>query len=256
MDGTDTWKQILLEWVCIIFSNGRLFHKIIFFLHFQSQANSTQFLSRTYYSLNKTDIYAFFTAYQSSIKTENIGALTLLQFLQGIFFINNFGNNKMSIIKNTYIFFVEYYPQFEVKLDPADRLQASTFVDIYSLFLHFACVRYPQKELQNLCNGLKDLSQVRIAAFFTALMTEQSHINHAVIQMAIGESSVAVTAAKCQRTDVDLLSPIRTGSGGGGSSSDGGGSTIFSPPTPRTKLLDNWNSENKMLKVLGVVFFI
>lgn len=161
-----------------------------------------------------------------------------------------------------FYFSPDYYPHFEIVLDPADRLQSAYYVDVYSLLLHFACVRYPQTELQTLCNGLNNESQVRIAAFFTALLMEQTHINHAVIQMAIGESA----SIKCQRgSDADLMSPLPCGrdSSSASSSSDGNGAgggkkaSLFSPPTPRTKMLNDWNLENKMLKVciMAVVLF-
>lgn len=101
--------------------------------------------------------------------------------------------------------------------------------------LHFACVRYPQADMHHMCKGLNEKSQVRIAAFFTALM-EKSSINRSVLEAAISESS----------NDKELLSPLKSFSSSGGSVSDG---NPFSPPTPRTKMMDHWNIENKQLKV-------
>lgn len=105
--------------------------------------------------------------------------------------------------------------------------------------LHFACVLYPQADMHQICKGLNEKSQIRIAAFFTALM-QKSSISKSVLETAIAES---VTASDTP----DLMSPLKSLSSSGGSVGDG--SMIFSPPTPRTKMMDCWNIENKQLKV-------
>lgn len=90
-----------------------------------------------------------------------------------------------------------------------------------------------------MCKGLSERSQVRIAAFFTALM-HQSSINRSVLDAAIADSN-----ASSDRSE--LMSPLKSFSSSGGSVGDG--SVTFSPPTPRSKQMDYWNVENKQLKV-------
>lgn len=95
-----------------------------------------------------------------------------------------------------------------------------------------------------MCKGLNEKSQVRIAAFFTALM-QRSSIDRNVLEAAIAESIAASDKP-------ELMSPFKSFSSSGGSIGDG--NMTFSPPTPRTKMMDYWNIENKQLKVQKHIF--
>lgn len=130
-----------------------------------------------------------------------------------------------------------HYPHFQQEVD--ETFNVDNYVYIFSLFLHYACVKCPHIEVQKLCNNLKEQSQQSIAVFFTMLLN-QKNIDKAKLLAAISEAGAI---------KIDLMSPVKSNSSAGDSSIENGIRTEYSPPTPRTKMLNEWNSENKQLRV-------
>lgn len=129
------------------------------------------------------------------------------------------------------------YPHCQPNLDEDGSPNTDNYIYVFSLLLHYACVKSPNERIQKMCNHLKDQSQQSIAVFFTMLLN-QKIIDKEILVNAMSEAG---------GVKAELLSPEKSGSSGG--SSGQCSRFTFSPPTPRTKLLNDWNSENKQLKV-------
>lgn len=62
--------------------------------------------------------------------------------------------------------FTEKYPEFTVKRTADKPMPISEYAYIYSLLLHFACVRSGDKHMQSICNNMIEKNQVIIAKYF------------------------------------------------------------------------------------------
>lgn len=80
-----------------------------------------------------------------------------------------------------------------MKLNEADnnngdaQLPEDEYVFVYSLFLHYSCVRYADIEMQNVCNGLLGKYQLIMAKFLESLIRTVKYTRES-IQDAIEEA--------------------------------------------------------------------
>ncbi|XP_073830569.1 mushroom body defect isoform X2 [Musca autumnalis] len=154
------------------------------------------FMERNYFNIEQSDIDAFYQNFSlQHPKTANNGKCRKLsEFLK------------------------ESYPQFEVHLDDENCLSSSDYIYIYSLLLHFCCVKHPQTVFHEICQRLPEYAQQCIASFFKELL-ETEPITKEALRHAIAE--VLTTHVSPPRLNDSISSnqsalSIFGGIGGGG----------------------------------------
>lgn len=128
-------------------------------------------------------------------------------------------------------FFSEYYLEFEPNLDASGIISLNDYMYIYSLFIHFSCVKYPKKFFHRVSMNLNDKCQEAVAQFLNIMMQNEK-FDRSTIRDAIYHASPAVP----RLSFVNLMSNLNTPKG------------KSSPPTPTGVLLDHRMREIKMLK--------
>lgn len=91
--------------------------------------------------------------------------------------------------------FSDYYPEFHLKEVHSDnnngetQLSEDEYVYVYSMLLHYSCVRYPDAEMQNVCSGLLEKYQIVVAKYFDFMCKAVKHTRECIqdaIEEAIG----------------------------------------------------------------------
>ncbi|XP_061392877.1 centromere-associated protein E [Musca vetustissima] len=122
------------------------------------------FMERNYFNIEQSDIDAFYHNFSlQHPRTAN--------------------NDKCKKISD---FLKEFYPKFEVHLDDENCLSSSDYIYLYSLFLHFCCVKHPQTVFHEICQRLPEFAQQCIASFFKELL-ETEPITKEALRHAIAE---------------------------------------------------------------------
>uniref|UniRef100_A0A1A9VZT8 Uncharacterized protein n=1 Tax=Glossina brevipalpis TaxID=37001 RepID=A0A1A9VZT8_9MUSC len=101
------------------------------------------FTERDFFNLDQYDINKFYINFSKKhhkISTDNY--TKLLNFLQ------------------------QFYPEFEASRDGDNRLSSEDCIYVYTLMLHFSCVKYPQTFFHDICQKLPTRSQEIMALFF------------------------------------------------------------------------------------------
>uniref|UniRef100_A0A1I8N206 Uncharacterized protein n=1 Tax=Musca domestica TaxID=7370 RepID=A0A1I8N206_MUSDO len=171
------------------------------------------FMERNYFNIEQSDIDLFYQNFcLQHPKTAN--------------------NDKCKRISE---FLKEFYPKFEAHLDDENCLSSSDYIYIYSLFLHFCCVKHPQTVFHEICQRLPEFAQQCIASFFKELL-ETEPITKEALRHAIAE--VVTTHVSPQRLNDSISSNQSTlsilgGIGGGGAGAASISSSITSPSFSR-----------------------
>ncbi|XP_037938520.1 centromere-associated protein E isoform X2 [Teleopsis dalmanni] len=122
----------------------------------------------------------------------NLEQSDLEEFFQN-FCLNHRGtveNDTQNIIS----FLQEHYPKFNPILDDENLLSSAEYVYVYSLLLHFCCVKDPESYFHEICKKLSEQTQQNIADYFKQLLdceviTKES-LRHAIANVpSITESS-------------------------------------------------------------------
>lgn len=136
-----------------------------------------------------------------------------------------------------------------------------------SLLLHYSCVKSPCDAIQKSSNSLRPVAQSSVASFFTVLLA-QPKIDRDALRLAIDEANrTPVESEPLNSSQLRAKLSISTNSSPGNTldetspqrrvlntpvSGDRSGpwATINNNncSTPRTKMLDVWNSENRHLR--------
>lgn len=155
--------------------------------------NSTGFLNRSYDDLNKTDLDAFFIAFKKQVKSVIIESSDIINFITSELLLRpstKINNLKLKIWFSCSI--LENYPEFQLHFNENDndeqRVNANDFIYVYSLLLHYSCVRYADQKMQHICSGLADKNQTFIAKFLECLIGKNTSYTRASIQEAIEEA--------------------------------------------------------------------
>lgn len=67
-------------------------------------------------------------------------------------------------------YITDEYSDFDVRLDDDNDICGDEYLFIYTLLLHYSCVKKPCEYFHKLCNGMDARHQVMIASFFKSLM--------------------------------------------------------------------------------------
>uniref|UniRef100_A0A1A9ZIH1 Uncharacterized protein n=1 Tax=Glossina pallidipes TaxID=7398 RepID=A0A1A9ZIH1_GLOPL len=166
-------------------------------------------------------------------------------------FYMNFSKKHHKIASGNYPelwdFLQQFYPEFEVNRDDEDGLSSADYIYVYTLMLHFSCVKHPQTFFHDICQKLPNSSQQSMAMFFRELLEveklNKENLRHAVAEViashasprssdSISRSNGGLTPGNSIKTDSPLRTPKRNI-----------GTQRNSPLTPKTHLLEERTRE-------------
>lgn len=166
------------------------------------------------------------------------------------------------------LFVLEFYPSFEINFDDENCLSSAEYIYVYSLLLHFCCVKHPETLFHEICQRLPDYAQQCIASFFKELLDTEP-ITKEALRHAIAE--VANSQCSPPRLNDSFSSSITSASVGGLSSASflrcesplktpkrSAGPQRVSPSTPKSFLLEERTRELYNLRVsffFGFIYF-
>uniref|UniRef100_A0A1A9VVX7 Uncharacterized protein n=1 Tax=Glossina austeni TaxID=7395 RepID=A0A1A9VVX7_GLOAU len=218
MDNIRGWKNILLQWVSVC-----------------------GFTEVNFLNLEETDIDMFYINFSKKHhKIDSSNHLKLLDFLQRKFLAEVYENEmKMFSLKkfSNFNFSIEFYPEFEAHCDDDNILSSGDYIYVYTLLLHFSCVKYPQTFFHDICQKLPINSQQAMALLFLKLL-EVEKLNKDNLRHVIGKAGIkASSISRCNSdpmmfTNNETDSPVRNI-----------GVQRNSPLTPRTNLLEERTRE-------------
>lgn len=133
-----------------------------------SWAHKTGFIENTVQSFILIDLTEFFDLYKEKM------------------------TEKVEINGDVVQFIRDNYPQFEPTLYKTRRqITFPDYIYVYSLLLHFSCVRCPHPWFQQVCNTLEKECQIAVAKFFE-FMIRNERFDRNSIQQAIDWSTLPV----------------------------------------------------------------
>ncbi|XP_004529555.1 major antigen isoform X2 [Ceratitis capitata] len=193
------------------------------------------FAACNYFSLEQTDIEEFYSNFRLNH--------TLLQ--------------RSDSINNVIAFLREQYADYSPILDDEKTINSTEYIYIYSLFLHFSCVKYPETNFHDICKRLSVNNQRNIAAFFNELLDCQS-IDREKLRHAIAGTTLKSTNSSGSASDSHSSSNNSTGNSNNFSTSTfprldspsrtsryapGNSSPRIVPPTPKSAMLEERTRE-------------
>uniref|UniRef100_A0A1A9VRY2 Uncharacterized protein n=1 Tax=Glossina austeni TaxID=7395 RepID=A0A1A9VRY2_GLOAU len=166
-------------------------------------------------------------------------------------FYMNFSKKHHKIASGNYPelwdFLQQFYPEFEVNRDDDNGLSSTDYMYVYTLMLHFSCVKHPQTFFHDICQKLPNSSQQSMALFFRELLEveklNKENLRHAVAEViashasprssdSISRSNGGLTPGNSIKTDSPLRTPKRNIN-----------TQRNSPLTPKTHLLEERTRE-------------
>ncbi|XP_029408969.2 major antigen isoform X2 [Bactrocera dorsalis] len=193
------------------------------------------FVAANYFSLEQTDIDEFYRNFRLNHN--------LLQKSES-------QDNVISFLKDQY---ADYTPL----LDDENTISSTEYIYVYSLFLHFCCVKCPETNFHDICKRLSVNNQRNIAAFFNELIDCQS-INREKLRQAIAGTALRSNNSPGTASDSHSSSNNSTGTTNNYSSSSfprldspcrpsryaaGNSSPRIVPPTPKSAMLEERTRE-------------
>ncbi|XP_013118955.2 golgin subfamily B member 1 isoform X1 [Stomoxys calcitrans] len=159
------------------------------------------FMERNYFNIEQSDIDVFYQNFSSQHpKTSNGKYKRISDFLK------------------------EFYPQFEAHQDDENCLSSSDYIYIYSILLHFSCVKHPHTIFHEICQRLPIHDQQCIASFFKELLDVESP-DKETLRHAIGHVvSTHVTPPRQRNDSFSSNQSVSSGVSVGGMGSGSGGS--------------------------------
>ncbi|XP_067641581.1 early endosome antigen 1 isoform X2 [Eurosta solidaginis] len=193
------------------------------------------FMAGNYFSLEQTDIDEFYNNFRTNHK--------LLQ--------------KTEAKGNLLTFLKEQYADYTPHIDDDSIISSTEYIYVYSLLLHFSCVKYPETNFHDICKRLSVNNQRYIAAFFNELIDCQS-ISRDKLRQAIASTSHKNTNSSTSASDSQSSGNTSTGNNPNFPSTtfsrldspcrpsrfaSGNSSPRIVPPTPKSAMLEERTRE-------------
>ncbi|XP_036231926.2 GRIP and coiled-coil domain-containing protein 2 isoform X1 [Bactrocera oleae] len=194
------------------------------------------FVAANYFSLEQTDIDEFYRNFRLNHN--------LLQ--------------KPESQANVISFLKDQYADYNPLLDDENTISSAEYIYVYSLFLHFCCVKCPETNFHDICKRLSVNNQRNIAAFFNELIDCQS-INREKLRQAIAGTALRSNNSTGTASDSHSSSNNSTGTTNNNYSSSsfprldspcrtsryaaGNSSPRIVPPTPKSAMLEERTRE-------------
>ncbi|KAH8274720.1 hypothetical protein KR026_000033 [Drosophila bipectinata] len=154
-----TWKKIVLQWV-----------------------TECKFIEESFITLEQTDLEGFYKVYIQHAETETETETGEAQALQVQL------KHKPSTLQD---FIKETYPEFILHLDNYGHVVGSDFIYVYSLLLHYSCVKQPCDFFHSICKKLPDVTQAFVASFFQQAVAKPQ-LNRECLRQAIANMACVV----------------------------------------------------------------
>ncbi|XP_020802371.1 early endosome antigen 1 isoform X2 [Drosophila serrata] len=142
-----SWEKVLLQWI-----------------------HTFGFTKSKYITLEQTDIDSFFAYYVQKALVEPVPVVEVALQAQPTQPPNDASPGKMTPLQ---AFLGEMYPEFNGHIDSQGRLAGSDYLYVYSLLLHYKCVKQPSASFHSICKKLPVLTQSCICEFFQQTMNKQ-----------------------------------------------------------------------------------
>ncbi|XP_039152281.1 early endosome antigen 1 isoform X3 [Drosophila simulans] len=229
---TRSWRKVLLQWI-----------------------GKCQFIEPNYISLEQSDLDSFFSVFIRKIQET--------QSDKGKKELQDQPTKPIPLVQE---FLAHNYPEFIFHQDGKEQPLDCLYV--YTLLLHYSCVKKPSLFFHNICNNLPELTQTCIASFFgetvdrllTREYLSQSIANVAIIYQQGSQTSVSPclpSSSPDPRSD-DAQCPSTPSSSSSSQPSSStpqlhnhrerlrlqmSGSEMPPPSTPKTELLEQRTKE-------------
>ncbi|XP_017027404.1 putative leucine-rich repeat-containing protein DDB_G0290503 isoform X2 [Drosophila kikkawai] len=236
-----SWEKVLLQWI-----------------------HTFGFTKSNYITLEQTDIDSFFAYYVQKAQVEPVPVVEVALQAQPT---QHLSPNEASPRQSTALqaFLGEMYPEFNGNLDGRGQLVGSDYLYIYSLLLHYKCVKQPSASFHSICKKLPVLAQSCICEFFQQTMN--IHLTRENLSQAIANvSSMFLAPGAAEIKPFRATSSHSLDSDGSGHSSSLGEDasdlpidflgpisspsprTMPPPATPKTELLEQRTREVRGLQ--------
>ncbi|KAH8419929.1 hypothetical protein KR009_003856, partial [Drosophila setifemur] len=181
-----TWKKVLLQWV-----------------------TECGFMEANYITLEQSDMEAFFAVYTQQAEIHEKVQLALQAQPRSP------QKRKANALQ---AFIREIYPEFNAHVDGRGHLVSSEYLYVYTLLLHYTCVKRPSEFFHSICKKLPDVTQNCIASFFQQTM-DHPQLTREGLRQAI--ANVASTNPSRRLTSCSQFSPNGSDGSSGHNSSLG-----------------------------------
>lgn len=228
MDGLN-WRHTLVSWVRnyneIYMGSGVFINCIIC-----TQINQINFIESPIEDIAHFDVNEFFAKFKEKMQGKVEIKEDLLEFIKRKNFLPVLHVSIFNVLPSL----VDYYPDFEPQLDETSQIIVHDFMFIYSIFLHFSCVMFPEPFFHSKCISLKPKCQSSIKTFLE-IVAKSEKFDRNSLRMAIRDSTPE--NPRLSFLYLKFNSPQRTAK-----------NFKNSPPTPTSQLLDEKGREVKLLK--------
>nr|NP_727770.2 mushroom body defect, isoform F [Drosophila melanogaster]AAF48362.3 mushroom body defect, isoform F [Drosophila melanogaster] len=151
---TRSWRKVLLQWI-----------------------GECHFIESNYITLEQSDLDSFFSVFIQKIQeTENVKGKNELQ---------DQPTEQSPLVQE---FLAHNYPEFIAQQDDKEVDLPLDCLYVYTLLLHYSCVKKPSLFFHNICNKLPELTQTCIASFFREtvdrLLTRE-YLSQAIANVAV-----------------------------------------------------------------------
>nr|XP_036676210.1 interaptin-like isoform X2 [Drosophila suzukii] len=133
-----SWRKLLIQWVI-----------------------ECRFIEHNFITLEQSDLDTFFSIYVQKVQVAPVEDENALPAQPG---------ERRSPLLN---FLRDHYPQFSARIDGRGQLVTSDYAYVYTLLLHYSCVKQPSASIHSICKKLPELVQTCIANFFGQTLEQQ-----------------------------------------------------------------------------------
>lgn len=141
-----------------------------------------------------------------------------------------FSNNILS---------TDEYPAFTPHKDDTNNLSTTDYIYVYSLLLHFSCVRKPNVYFHEKCKSLEQRHQQIISDFLSSSQIQSGLFDKCSLRQAIGVIKNPLTPKVLKQRAFDsICSPLKTPTR----------TLRISPSTPKTSLIEEKTKEMAQLR--------
>ena len=141
-------------------------------------------MDRTFSSLDVSNVDEFFSRFVLFVEPKIIQT-DLFLFLSGKI-------NDAQVCFPINDFFLEQFPQFKLRLTKDNNIEENDYVFVYSLLFYYSCVKYPDRNMQELCKKLPTKLQQCVAEFFTSLQNSSQFDKETLIRIIIDTSNFLI----------------------------------------------------------------
>ncbi|XP_037727647.1 trichohyalin isoform X2 [Drosophila subpulchrella] len=133
-----SWRKVLIQWVI-----------------------ECRFIEHNFITLEQSDIDAFFSIYVQKAQVAPVEEEDALPAQP---------EEHRSPLQN---FLRDHYPEFSAHIDGRGQLVTADYLYVYTLLLHYSCVKQPSVFIHSICKKLPELVQTCIANFFGQTLEQQ-----------------------------------------------------------------------------------